>query len=354
MKSNLKLIEIFQLQIESMLNNYKVLNGLTLLLIGVCIYFLQLNNFPLLLKIEVGFFLPLFIAILMDSKLLLNIYQEIFNKFDKREFEKCSIRLKLTTKLFFAFAILIVALITFISENIISYIFTITFISFQVSAFAIVSILLLSIKSAPYIEMNKTKESIYNKISNEIPSEDSIFKKEILTEQLPAKQVVMKRICLEDVFRGRTTKSYLPFFCLLENTFFNYNKSNNEIGNWHKAIAELTGKKSGTVKTTKNENDYLIDEDILKQIRFALQIQGSFIINDYEIYNCRINTIKNTFENYRFRLEESKVQEFKLLGILYLYYEKNGKDYPIIPDDLNVPSVKKKLLKKISTLTSNT
>lgn len=347
MKSNLKLIENFQLQIESMTNNYKIFNCLTLLLIGVCIYFIQLSKFPLLLKIEVWFFLPLFIAILVDSKLLLNIYQEIFNKFDKREFEKCSRRLKLTIKLFFAFAILTVALLTFISENIISYILTITFISFQVSAFTIVSILLLSIKSAPYNEMNKTKESLYNKISNGIPSVDNIIKKEILIEQLPAKQVVIKINFLEDLFRRRTTKSYLPFFCLLENTFFDYNKSNNEIGNWHKAIAELTGKKSGTVKTTKNENDYMIDEDILKKIRFALKIPGSCDINDYKIYNCGINTIKNIFENYRFILAGGKVQEFKLLGILYFYFENNGKGNPKIPDELNISSIKNNLLKNI-------
>ena len=347
MKSNLRLIEIFQLQIESRLNNYKILNGLTLLLIGFCIYFLQLSKIPLLLKIELGFFLPLFIAIFLDSKLIFNIYQEIFNKFDEREFEKCSRRLKLTIKLFFAFAILTVALLTFISENIISYILTITFISFQVSAFAIVSILLLSIKSAPYNEMNKTKESLYNKISNGIPSEDNRIKKEILIEQLPAKQVVIKINFLEDLFRRRTTKSYLPFFCLLESTFFDYNKSNNEIGNWHKAIAELIGKKSGTVKTTKNENDYMIDEDILKKIRLALKIPGSCDINDYKIYNYGINTIKNIFENYRFILAGSMVQEFKLLGILYFYYEKNGKDYPKIPDELNISSIKNNLLKKI-------
>ena len=354
MKNNLKLIENFQLQIESRLTNYKVLNCITLLLIGFCIYIIQLSRFPLLLKIEVCFFLPLFIAILVDSKLLLNIYQEIFNKFDKREFEKFSRRLKLTIKLFVAFAFLTVALITFISENIISYILTITYISFQVSVLTIVSILLLSIKSTLYNEMNKTKESLYNKISNGIPSEDNIIKKEILIEQLPTKQVVIKRNFLEDVFRGRTTKSYLPFFCLLENTFFDYNKANNEIGNWHKAIAELIGKKSGTVKIKKNENYYMIDEDILKKIRFALQVKGSNIINDYKIYNCRIHTVRTTTENYGFILAESEIQEFKLLGILYFYYEKIGKDYPIIPDELNIPSIKKNLLKKISTLTSNT
>ena len=354
MKSNLRLIEIFQLQIESRLNNYKILNGLTLLLIGFCIYFLQLSKIPLLLKIEVGFFLPLFIAIFLDSKLIFNIYQEIFDKFDKREFEKCSIRLKLTTQSFFAFAILTVVLITFISENIISHILTITLISFQVFVFAIVSILLLSIKSAPYNEMNKTKESLYNKISNEVPSENNIIKKEIFIEQLPAKQVVIKRNLLEDVFRGRTTKSCLPFFCLLENTFFGYNKSNNEIGNWHKAIAELIGKKSGTVKTTKNENDTMIDEYILKRICFALQIPGSCDINDYEIYNRVINTIKNTFENYSFILAGSKVQEFKLLGILYFYYENNEKGNPKIPDELNISSIKNNLLKKIKTLIPNT
>ena len=307
MKSNLKLIEVFQLQIESRLNNYKVLNCITLLLIGVCIYLLQLSKFPLHLKIWVGFFLPLFIAILLDSKLLFNIYQEIFDKLDKREFEKCSIRLKLTTKLYFASSILTVALITFIPANVISYILSITFISFQVSAFAIVFILLLSIKSAPYNEMNKTKETLNNRISNEILLENNIIKKEILIEQLPHQQVVINRNFLEDVFRERTTKSYLPFFCLLENTFFDYNKSNNEIGNWHKAIAELIGKKSGTVKITKNENYYMIDEDILKRIHFALQFQGSYIINDFEIYNCRINTIKNTFEKYGFKLSGSKM-----------------------------------------------
>lgn len=353
MKSNLKLIEVFQIQIESRLNNYKVLNCITLLLIGVCIYLLQLSKFPLHLKIGVGFFLPLFIAILLDSKLLFNIYQEIFDKFDKREFEKFSVRLKLTTKIFIAFAILTVVLITFIPVNVISYILSITFISFQVSAFAIVFILLLSVKSAPYNEMNKTEEPIYNNISNEIPSEDNIIKKEILTEQLPHQQVVINRNFLEDVFRERTTKIYLPFFCLLENTFFAYNKTNNEIGNWHKAIAELIGKKSGTVKITKNENYYMIDEDILKRICIALQIPGSCDINDYEKYNCRINTTKNTFKNYGFVLAESEIQEFKLLGILYFYYEKIGKDYPIIPDELNVPSVKKKLFKKIKTLIPN-
>ena len=212
MKNNLKLIENFQLQIESRLNNYKVLNCITLLLIGACIYFLQLNKFPLILKIELGFFLPLFIAILFDSKFILNIYHEIFKRFDEREFAKCSIRLKLTIKLFFAFAILTAALITFIPANVISYILTITFISFQMTAFVIISILLLSIKSAPYNEMNKTKESLYSKITNEIPSEDSIIKKEILTEPLPAKQVVMKRICLEDVFRGRTVNRQLNVY----------------------------------------------------------------------------------------------------------------------------------------------
>ena len=156
MKSNLNLIEIFQLQIESRLNNYKILNGLTLLLIGFCINFLQMSKIPLLLKIEVGFFLPLFIAILLDSKLIFNIYQVIFDKFDKREHEKCSMRLKLTTKTHFASSILTVALITFIPVNVISYILSITFISFQVSLFAIISVLLFSIKSAPYNEMNKT------------------------------------------------------------------------------------------------------------------------------------------------------------------------------------------------------
>jgi hypothetical protein len=154
--------------------------------------------------------------------------------------------------------------------------------------------------------------------------------------------------------QGRTTKSYLPFFCLLEYTFFDYNKSNNEIGNWHKAIAELIGKKSGTVKITKNENSYMIDEDILKKISVALQIQGSCNINDYEKYNYRLNTTKNIFKNYGFLLAESEIQEFKLLGILYLYYEKNGKNYPHIPDELNISSVKKNLLKKISPLKSNT
>jgi hypothetical protein len=355
MKSNLKLIESFQLQIESVTNNYKIYNCLTLLIIGICIYLLQLNNFPLHLKIGVGFFLPLFIAILFDSKFIFHIYYEMFKRLDDREYEKCCIRLKFTIKLFSAFAVLTLTLLTFISEDIISHILTIILISFQVFVFAIVTILLLSIKSAPYNEMNKTKESLYNKISNVIPSEDNLIKKEILTEHLPAKQVVIKRNLLEDVFRGRTTKSCLPFFCLLENTFFGYNKTNNEIGNWHKAIAELIGKKSGTVKTTKNENVSMIDEYILKRICFALQIPGSCDINDYEIYNCVINTIKNTFENYSFILTGSKVQEFKLLGILYFYYEKNGKDYPIIPDELNVPSIKKNLLKKnrLSYLTHN-
>jgi hypothetical protein len=354
MKSNPKLIEIFQLQIESRLNNYKILNGLTLLLIGYCIYFLQLSKIPLLLKIEVGFFLPLFIGIFLDSKLIFNIYQEIFDKFDKRECEKCSIRLKLTTKLHFASSILTVALISFIPANVISHILSITYISFQVSLFAIISVLLLSIKSVPYYEMNKTEEPIYNNISDEIPSEDNIIKKEILTEQLPAKQVIMKRNFLEDVFRGKTTESYLPFFCLLENTFFNNNKSNNEIGNWHKSIAELIGKKSGTIKQAKNENNYMIDEDILKRIHLALQFEGSYIINDFEIYNCAINSIKNTFEKFGFKLSGSKIQEITLLEIYYFYYEKNGKGYPVIPDELNVPSIKKNLLKKISHLKSNT
>jgi len=243
--------------------------------------------------------------------------------------QKFSVRLKLTTKIFIAFAILTVVLITFIPVNVISYILSITFISFQVSAFAIVFILLLSVKSAPYNEMNKTEEPIYNNISNEIPSDDNIIKKGILTEHLPHQQVVINRNFLEDVFRGRTTKIYLPFFCLLENTFFDYNKSNNEIGNWHKAIAELIGKKSGTVKITKNENYYMVNEDILKRICFALQIPGSCDINDYEIYNCVINTIKTTFENYRFILAGSKVQEFKLLGILYFYSKYMTKIYNI-------------------------
>lgn len=313
-----------------------------------------MNNFPLHLKFGVGFFLPLFIAILFDSKFILNIYHEIFKRIDEREFKKCTIRLKLTIKLFFAFAILTISLLTFIPENIVSFILTNVFISFQVSAFAIVSILLLSIKSTPYNEMNKTEEPIYKNISDEIPSENNIIKKEILTEQLPAKQVIMKRNFLEDVFRGRTTKSYLPFFCLLENTFFNNNKSNNEIGNWHKSIAELIGKKSGTVKIAKNENCYMIDEDILKRIHLALQFEGSYIINDFEIYNCAINSIKNTFEKYGFKLSGSKIQEITLLEIYYFYYEKNGKGYPIIPDELNVPSIKKNLLKKISPLKSNT
>ena len=354
MKSSLNLIESFQLKIESVTNNYKIYNCLTLLIIGICIYFLQLSKFPLHLKIAVGFFLPLFIAILFDSKFIFNIYYEMFKRFDEREFEKCSIRLKLTIKLFSAFAVLTLTLLTFISEDIISHILTITLISFQVFVFAIVSILLLRIKSAPYNEMNKTKETLYNKISNVNPSEDNLIKKEILTEQLPAKQVVMKRNFLEDIFRGKTTKSCLPFFCLLENTFFNNNKSNNEIGNWHKSIAELIGKKSGTVKITKNQNYYMIDEDILKRIHLALQLKGSYIINDFEIYNCAINTIKNTFEKYGFKLSGSKIQEITLLEIYYFYYEKNGKDYPIIPDELNVPSIKKNLLKKISPLTSNT
>ena len=347
MKSNLNLIEFFQLQIESRLNDYKILNGVTLLFIGFCIYFLQLGKFPLHLKFGIGFLLPLFIAILFDSKFILNIYREIFKRFDEREFEKCTIRLKLTIKLFFAFAILALSLLTFISENIISYILTVTFISFQVSAFAIVSILLLSIKSAAYNERNKTNESLYNLISNEIQSEENII------EPLPPKQVVIQRNTLAGVFRGRTTKCYLPFFCLLENIFFDYNKSNNEIGNWHKAIAELTGKKSGTVKITKNENDYSIDEDILKQIRFALRIPGSCDINDYEIYNGAINTIKNTLKNYVFILAESQIQEFKLLVILYLYFENNKKGDPKIPDELNISSVKKNLLKKIKTLIPN-
>ncbi len=352
MKSNLNLIEIFQLQIESRLNNYKIVNGLTLLLIGFCINFLQLSKIPLLLKFEVGFFLPLFIAIFLDSKLIFNIYQVIFDKFDKREHEKCSMRLKLTIKLHFASSILTVALITFIPVNVISYILSITFFSFQVSLFAIISVLLLSIKSAPYYEMNKTEEPIYNNISDEIPAEDNIIKKDIHTEQLPVNQVIINRNYLEDVFRGRTTKSYLPFFCLLEYTFFDYNKSNNEIGNWHKAIAELIGKKSGTVKITKNENYYMIDEDILKKITSALQIPGRCDIIDYEKYNCRINTTKNIFKNYGFLLAESEIQEFKLLGILYLYYEKNGKNYPHIPDELNILSVKKNILKKIKPLIS--
>ena len=90
MKSNLNLIEFFQLQIESWLNDYKILNGLTLLFIGFCIYFLQLDRFPLHLKFGVGFFLPLFTAILFDSKFILNIYYEIFKRFDEREFEKCT------------------------------------------------------------------------------------------------------------------------------------------------------------------------------------------------------------------------------------------------------------------------
>lgn len=354
MKSNLKLIEVFQLQIVSRLNNYKVLNCITLLLIGVCIYLLHLSKFPLHLKIGVGFFLPLFIAILLDSKLLFNIYQEIFNKFDKREFEKFSVRLKLTSKIFIAFAILTVVLITFIPVNVISYILSITFISFQVSAFTIVFILLISVKSAPYNEMNKTEEPNYNNISNEIPSEDNIIKKEFLTKQLPLQQAVINRNFLEDVFRGKTTKIYLPFFCLLENTFFNNNKSNNEIGNWHKSIAELIGKTSGTVKQSKNENNYMIDEDILKRIHLALQFEGSYIINDFEIYNCAINSIKNTFEKFGFKISGSKIQEITLLEIYYFYYEKNGKGYPIIPDELNVPSIKKNLLKKISPLKSNT
>lgn len=319
MKSNLSLIEVFQLQIESRLNDYKIVNGLTLLLIGFCIYFLKMNNFPLHLKFGVGFFLPLFIAILFDSKFILNIYYEIFKRFDEREFEKCTIRLKLTIKLFFAFTILALSLLTFISENIISLLLTITFISFQVSAFAILSILLLSIKSSPNNEMNKTNEFLYNKISKEIQSEEIITKKEIPKEQLPPKQVVIQRNSLAGAFRGRTTKCYLPFFCILENTFFCYSKSNNEIGNWHKAIAELIDKKSGTVKITKNENDYSIDEDILKKICVALQIQGSCDINDYEIYNRVISTLKNTLENYRFILTETKIQEFKLLVTLYLY-----------------------------------
>jgi len=353
MKSSLNLIESFQLKIESVTNNYKIYNCLTLLIIGICIYFLQLSKFPLHLKIAVGFFLPLFIAILFDSKFIFNIYYEMFKRFDDREFEKFYIRLKLTIKLFSAFAVLTLTLLTFISEDIISHILTITLISFQVFVFAIVIILLLSTKSAAYYEMNKTKESLYNKISNVIPSEDNLIKKGILTEQLPAKQVVMKRNFLEDVFRGRTTKSYLPFFCLLESTFFDYNKSNNEIGNWHKAIAELTGKKSGTVKTTKNENVTMIDESILKRICFALQIPGSCDINDYEIYNCVINTIKTTFENYSFILTGSKVQEFKLLGILYFYYENNEKGNPKIPVELNISSIKNNLLKKIKTLIPN-
>ena len=201
--------------------------------------------------------------------------------------------------------------------------------------------------------MNKTEEPIYNNISDEIPSENNIIKKEFLTEQLPLQQAVINRNFLEDVFRGKTTKIYLPFFCLLENTFFNNNKSNNEIGNWHKSIAELIGKKSGTVKQSKNENNYMIDEDILKKIRLALKIPGSCDINDYEKYNCRINTTKNTLKNYGFILEESEIQEFKLLGILYFYYEKNGKGVPILPDELNISSIKNNLLKKIKTLIPN-
>ena len=185
--------------------------------------------------------------------------------------------MKLTIKLFFAFAILALSLLTIISENIIAYILTVTLISFQVSASAIVSILLLSIMSTTCNEMNKTNESLYNITSNEIQSEENRI------ESLPPKQVVIQRNSLAGVFRGRTTKCYLPFFCLLENSFFYYNKSNNEIGNWHKAIADLIDKKSGTVKITKNENDYSIDADILKKIRYALQIQGNCEINDYEI-----------------------------------------------------------------------
>ncbi|MBK9390816.1 MAG: hypothetical protein IPN68_11685 [Bacteroidetes bacterium] len=347
MKSNLNLIEFFQLQIESRLNDYKILNGLTLLFIGFCIYFLQLDKFPLHLKFGVGFFLPLFIAILFDSKFILNIYHEIFKRVDEREFEKCTIRLKLTIKLFFAFAILALSLLTIILENIIANILTVTFISFQVSAFVIVSILLLSIKSAAYNERNKTNESFYNIISNEIQSEENII------ESLPPQQVVIQRNSLAGVFRGRTTKYYLPFFCLLENTFFDYNKSNNEIGNWHKAIAELIDKKSGTVKITKNENDYSIDADILKRICVALQIPGTCDINDYEIYNGAINTIKNTFKNYGFILAESKIQELKLLVILYFYFENNKKGDPKIPDELNISSIKNNLLKKIKTLIPN-
>ena len=91
----------------------------------------------------------------------------------------------------------------------------------------------------------------------------------------------------------------------------------------------------------------------MKRIRFALQIQGNCDINDYEIYNGVINTIKNTFKNYGFILAESKIQEFKLLVILYLYFENNKKGNPKIPDELNISSVKKNLFKKIKTLNPN-
>jgi hypothetical protein len=50
--------------------------------------------------------------------------------------------------------------------------------------------------------MNKTEEPIYNNISDEIPAEDNIIKKEIHTEQLSVNQIIINRNYLEDVFRG--------------------------------------------------------------------------------------------------------------------------------------------------------
>jgi len=50
------------------------------------------------------------------------------------------------------------------------------------------------------------------------------------------------------MFSEEEQQKLSPIFLLIRKYIFNNIKSNNEIGNWHKAIAELIGKKSGTVK----------------------------------------------------------------------------------------------------------